>query len=207
MKPRFSLYVRGHTYYCEDTTTGKQASLHTKDEAVALRLLNVKNEAIHHAETNLQIAQVYLQHSDPTLVKWTWQDVMDAMSPLKTGATQIRWNRAMRDMAFDPLRSRKLMETGTQHFLQILNAGTVSTNMFLRRLHNFAVGMLLATVAGAAKAAMAASRAQGNAGNHRRRTRADCRARAQSRNPRLLSAFVASWRLTDGHRRTDRLGY
>ena len=141
MKQRFILYVRGETYYCEDTTNGKQASLKTKDKAVAVRLLNVKNEAVAHAEMNLQIAQVYLQHSDPTLAQRTWQDVMDAMTPLKSGATQIRWNRAMRDSAFDPIRSRKLMETASQHFLQILNAGTVSTNMFLRRLHNFAVGM------------------------------------------------------------------
>ena len=47
----------------------------------------------------------------------------------------------MRDKAFDLIRNRKLMETGAEHFLQVLNTGTISTNMFLRRLHNFAVGM------------------------------------------------------------------
>src|ERR1700690_695648 len=66
---------------------------------------------------------------------------MDAMLPLKTGPTQARWASAMRDKSFDLIRSRKLMETASEHFLQVLNAGTISTNMFLRRLHNFAVGM------------------------------------------------------------------
>jgi integrase len=66
---------------------------------------------------------------------------MDAMAPLKTGPTQRRWTAAMRDKAFDLIRQRKLMETASELFLQVLNSGTVSTNMFLRRLHNFAVGM------------------------------------------------------------------
>ena len=87
---------------------------------------------------NLQIAQVYLQHADPTLAQRTWQDVM---LPLKNGPTQARWASAMRDRAFDLIRSRKLMETASEHFLQVLNAGTISTNMFLRRLHNYATGM------------------------------------------------------------------
>jgi integrase len=66
---------------------------------------------------------------------------MDAMAPLKTGPTQRRRTAAMRDKAFDLIRQRKLMETASELFLQVLNSGTVSTNMFLRRLHNFAVGM------------------------------------------------------------------
>jgi integrase len=82
-----------------------------------------------------------LQHSDPAMAQRTWQNVMDAMTPLKVGTTQARWIAAMRDKAFDLVRNRKLVETGSEHFLQVLNTGTVSTNMFLRRLHNFAVGM------------------------------------------------------------------
>jgi hypothetical protein len=45
---------------------------------------------------NLQIAQAYLQHSDTTLAKRTWQDVMDAMAPLKTGPTLTRWKQNRR---------------------------------------------------------------------------------------------------------------
>jgi integrase len=141
MKQRFILFRRAGIFYCEDTTSGKQTSLRTKSESEAVTLLNIKNEATRQPAMNLQIAQVYLQHADPTLMQRTWRNVMDAMFPLKTGPTQARWKAAMRDKAFDFIRSRKLIETASEHFLQVLNAGTVSTNMFLRRLHNFAVGM------------------------------------------------------------------
>ena len=49
---------------------------------------------------NLQIAQVYLQHADATMAQRTWQDVMDAMFPLKSGPTQARWQSPM-DSMFD----------------------------------------------------------------------------------------------------------
>jgi hypothetical protein len=45
MKPQFILYRRNGTYYSEDTQTGKQQSLRTKDEAAAKALLHSKNEA------------------------------------------------------------------------------------------------------------------------------------------------------------------
>ena len=41
MKQQFIQYRRGEVFYCEDTTTGKQASLRTKDESEAKSLLNV----------------------------------------------------------------------------------------------------------------------------------------------------------------------
>ena len=64
MKQKFLLYLRGQTYYCEDTTTGKQASLQTKDKAVALRLLNARNEARQQPAINLPIACAYLAATD-----------------------------------------------------------------------------------------------------------------------------------------------
>ena len=53
MKNRFILFQHSSVYYCEDTTTGKQASLRTKDKADALRLLHAKNEAAHQPAMNL----------------------------------------------------------------------------------------------------------------------------------------------------------
>jgi integrase len=135
------MFRRGSVFYAEETATGKQTSLRTKDEAEAITLLNTKNEATRQPAMNLQIAQVYLQHADPTMAQRTWQNVMDAMFPLKTGPTQVRWQAAMKDKAYDLIRNRRLIETASEHFLQVLNAGTISTNMFLRRLHNFAIGM------------------------------------------------------------------
>jgi len=66
---RYRLVYRGirDTYYAVDTHTKKRESLGTNNEAEAERLVAIKNEAVQHSEMNLQIAQVYLQHSDPTL--------------------------------------------------------------------------------------------------------------------------------------------
>jgi integrase len=144
MKARYRLIcrgARGGVYYCVDSHTGKRASLNTSNEDAARQVIEAKNQALRQPAINLQIAQAYLQHGDPVMAKRTWQDVMDAMFPLKTGPTQARWKAAMADKAFDLIRTRKLFETASEHFLQVLNSGTVSTNMFLRRLHNFAVGM------------------------------------------------------------------
>ena len=141
MKNRFLLFQRCGVYYSEDTTTGKQVSLRTKDKADAIRLIHVKNEATHQPAMNLQIAQVYLQHSDPALAARTWQQVMEQIAATKSGTTAIRWDCAIRDRAFDMLRHRKLIETTAEHFLAVLRAGSVATNVYLRRVHNFAVNM------------------------------------------------------------------
>lgn len=141
MKSRFSLFRRGGVFYAQDSTTGKQTSLRTKDEGEAQTLLNAKNEALRHADMNLQLAQVYLQHSDPTLAGRTWQHVMEQIIDLKKGPTRERWQYATTDKAFDLIRNRKLLQTTAEHFLAVLKAGSVSTNVYLRRAHNFAIGM------------------------------------------------------------------
>ncbi len=143
MKQRFRLYRRGNSgrYYIHDDMTGKQESLHTSDRPAAIRLLHAKNEAMIQPAMNLQIAQVYLQHGDPALATRTWQHVMEQVASTKTGATKERWDNAIKDEAFNLIRHRKLIETSSEHFLETLKGGTVSTNVFLRRAHNYAIGM------------------------------------------------------------------
>ena len=60
---------------------------------------------------------------------------------LKRRNTQQRYRAAMRDQAFETIRSRPILETHPEHFLRVLERGTVSTNVFLRRIHNFALDM------------------------------------------------------------------
>jgi hypothetical protein len=141
MKHRFILFQRSGIYYCEDTGTGKQASLRTRDRADAQRLLNARNEASHQPAMNLQIAQVYLQHGDPALATRTWQEVIAQIVAAKSGNTQLRWKSVNQDKALDGLRQRRLIETTAEHFMAALNAGTVSTNIYLRRIHHYAVTM------------------------------------------------------------------
>src|SRR5437870_2571923 len=142
MKQRFILYRRSNgMFYWEDTVTRKQASLKTKDEAEALTLLHCKNEAFRQPVLNLRIARTYLSASDPAVAKRTWQVPMDEMTATKTGDTRIRYERAMKDGAFNLIRDLPILETHAEHFLKVLRNGTVCTNVYLRRIHNFALDM------------------------------------------------------------------
>jgi len=141
MKQRYRLFRRGETWYSHDGLDGKQQTLGTKDKSVALRLLNAKNEASQQSSINLQIARVYLTAGDPVAGKRTWQNVMDSMAATKKGSTRTRWDRAMREEPFNLIRELTLFETRAEHFLKALTTGSISTNIFLRRLHNFALDM------------------------------------------------------------------
>lgn len=71
----------------------------------------------------------------------TWQHTLDAIIEMKTGTTRYRWQTAAKDKALDDLRHRVLIETQVEHLLEALRKGTVATNLYLRRAHNFAVDM------------------------------------------------------------------
>jgi integrase len=141
MKHRFILFRRAGVFYCEDTTSRKQVSLRTKDEGEAETLLHAKNESVRQPVLNLQIARTYLTATDPEIAARTWQAVMDEMTQDKKGPTLIRYQRAMADKAFDLIRDTPILETQSVQLLKAMRAGTVATNVFLRRIHNFAVGM------------------------------------------------------------------
>jgi integrase len=142
MKQRYHVFRRENgIYYPLDTLTRKRNSLNTADREEARRFQNALNEACKQPAINLQIAQVYLQHSDPDYAKRTWQHVMDEMGRNKSGSTKKRWDVAMKDKAFDLFRDLALIKTQAEHFFEALHKGTVSTNVFLRRVQNFALDM------------------------------------------------------------------
>lgn len=143
MKQRYRLYLRKKTrrYYIHDEVTGKQDSLHTSDRATAVRLLHSRNEAEQQPAVNLQIPRAYLAATDPQISTRTWQYVMDEMAKLKTGETKRRWLVAVKDKALDSVRHFPVLETRAEHFLRVLETGKVSTNVYLRRIHNFALDM------------------------------------------------------------------
>ena len=142
MKLRYRLFLRRKSvYYAFDDTTKTFASLKTKDKAEANRLLMAMNEAGKQPAMNLSLARVYLRHSDPMVSVRTWQNVLEEIIGIKSGPTQARWKSAAKDKAFDLIRNRVLIETQGEHLLAVLRTGTVSTNAFLRKIHNFAVDM------------------------------------------------------------------
>jgi integrase len=142
MQTRFRLFRRASgVFYVEDTTTLRQESLKTKDKTTAQRLFQAKNAADEQPALNLQLARTYLAASDPEVAKRTWRVAMDAVVTTKSGATRDRWERAVKDHAFDRIRDVRILETRAEHLLAVLDDGTVATNVFLRRLHNFALDM------------------------------------------------------------------
>jgi integrase len=142
MKNRFRVFRRGWgTYYCEDLVTKSQITLKTRNKDEAFRLVAAKNETEDAPAFSLHLARVYWKAGDPTAAKRTWQNVMDEIPKLKTGATKIRWLTAIKDKAMDSIRDRVVLETQPEQFLKVLEDGSVSTNIYLRRIHNFAMDM------------------------------------------------------------------
>ncbi|MCP5521867.1 MAG: tyrosine-type recombinase/integrase [Verrucomicrobiales bacterium] len=140
MKPRYRIYRRQRgVFYLYDRQTGSRESLQTANERTAIRLLHARNEAQQQPLINRQIARAYLAASDPQIGHRTWQVVMEEVAKTKRGVTRERWLRAAKDHAFDSIRNLVLFETQADHLLHVLEEGTVSTNVFLRRMHNFAV--------------------------------------------------------------------
>jgi hypothetical protein len=132
---------RGDTFYCVDKLTGKRTSLNTGNEDDARQIIEAKNQAERQPAINLQIAKAYLAGTDSGITTRTWQHVLDAMIESKKGENQARWKRAAKEKALDLIRSQVIVETKSEALLKVLQMGTVSTNVHLRKLHNFALDM------------------------------------------------------------------
>src|SRR5437867_4294203 len=144
MKKRFRLIrrgVRGGKFYCVDTLTGKRTSLQTPDEQEATEIVAAKNQALRQPALNLHIAKAYLAGSDSGISTRTWQDALNAIVDTKLGETKVRWTRAAKEKALDLIRDKIIVETQAEQLLRVLQSGTVSTNVHLRKLHNFCLDM------------------------------------------------------------------
>jgi integrase len=142
MKNRYRVFRRGWgTYYCEDLVTKQQTTLKTRDKEEAHRLVAARNETEDAPAFSLHLARVYWKAGDPAAARRTWQHVMAEIPKLKTGETQHRWLTAIRDKALDAIRNMVVLETQAEHFLKVLENGSISTNIYLRRIHNFALDM------------------------------------------------------------------
>src|SRR5438552_3983956 len=144
MKTRYRLIrrgVRGGGFYCVDNNTGKRTSLRTGSEDEARQIVEAKNQAERQPVLNLQIAKAYLAGTDNGITTRTWQHAIEALTATKQGANRERWLRVVKDRALAPLLPRVIIETPGELLLRVLQTGTVSTNVYLRRLHNFCVDM------------------------------------------------------------------
>jgi integrase len=141
MSNRYRLFRRDGVYYIHDAKTGKQQSLRTREKKEALRVLNAHGEAQVQPSINLLIARAYLHANDPAYVTRSWSDVINEIISLKKGETQYRWKTVAKDPALAAIKPCIVTNTTAQLFLNALKEGTVSTNVYLRRIHNFALDM------------------------------------------------------------------
>jgi integrase len=140
VKKKYRMFLRGSVYWVQDNFTRKQTSLGVKDKDEAEQLLQAKNEAHRQPIINLQIARAYLSVSDPKAATRTWGDVMRHIVDQKHGETKHRWETAIKDKALSHLHALKILDTIAEDFWLALNFKKVSTNVYLRRIHNFALG-------------------------------------------------------------------
>lgn len=140
---KYRVFQRGSgVWYLQDRESGEQQSLRTRDKTEATRLLNAKNEAVYQpAAINLQLARAYISASDSKLGTRDWQEVMERVVAMKHGETHRRWAVAIKDKNFDCIRKLPVLETRADHFLKVLSDGKTSSNVYLRRIHNFALAM------------------------------------------------------------------
>jgi integrase len=149
MQDRYRLYRRDNgIYYLEDVSAKKQESLRTKNRSAALGLVAARNQASQQPALNLALARTYLLGRSPELVSRTWADVIADVEKGYHGATLDRWQRFAKSPPLHSLHNIPLLETEASHLLTVLRhprAGT-SCNVWLRRLHNYALdlGWLLA---------------------------------------------------------------
>jgi hypothetical protein len=66
---------------------------------------------------------------------------MENIVAKKTDETRRRWETAIKDRNFDCIRNLRVAETRPEHFDRALADGKVFTNVYLRRIHNHALGM------------------------------------------------------------------
>jgi len=142
MSQRYRKFKRGWgMYYAYDNSTGNSVSLKTRVRAEAEQKVNAMNETERQPGISLGLARVYLNATDPKLATRTWQEVMEHIVEKKTDETRRRWEVAIKDRNFDCIRNLAVAETRPEHFDRVLADGKVSTNVYLRRIHNHALGM------------------------------------------------------------------
>jgi len=141
MKDRYRLVRRGNQFYAVDRHNLSRQSLNTDDERSARRILAAKNESAQQTNLNLALGRTYLSAHDPVIIKRTWQDVMTVFCERGKEQSIARRQRAVKGAAFVFLKNKRLVETTADDFRRVLAMGGSAVNLFLRCLHNLALGL------------------------------------------------------------------
>ena len=96
--PDFTVAIKatGITFTTRRPANRKVCSLVT-GLALTLGFSSQKTKRLLQPAMNLQIAQVYLQHGDPTMSRRTWQNVMERIISINGVPPRERWDYAIKD--------------------------------------------------------------------------------------------------------------
>ena len=132
---RYRLFRRASgMYYQQDTTSGVQVSLRTKEKHAAQEKLRAANESLAQPHLNLDLARIYLRAHDSAISQRTWAEVMAAYSERGRDSSRERCRRAFAGRDFDPIRRLLLINTKAEDLLRVLATGKASVNHYLRRV-------------------------------------------------------------------------
>jgi len=140
-KQRFWLYRRAGVFYLHDSETGVRESLATRRKQEAEQIRTLRNLSAARPVVGMSLAKACLTSQDPKLPARTWQDVMDEFCRRGQEQTQAHRRRVARRSPQNRLKNMKLVETTADDLINVLRAGGVMTNTFVRCLHNLAVGL------------------------------------------------------------------
>lgn len=96
-------------------------------------MIHAANKKERTPMINRQIGLIYLASTDPDVLTRTWNDVMVSYCESRKldGASLDRLQRAGRAKEVAPLLNKKIIDTKPEEFLQYLNLGGVSVNVYL----------------------------------------------------------------------------
>src|SRR5436853_5923669 len=141
MKNKYRTHRREGIYYIEDTETGQQTSLRTRDSKEAETLKDAHNAAARDAALAVAIGAAYFSNRDPEVKTRTWRTVFDEFVRRgKKQSTRDRRTRALRSPDFDPIRNKRIVETTSSDFDAVLKDRKASVIHNLRVIHNLARG-------------------------------------------------------------------
>jgi integrase len=131
-------------FYAENSHK-ERVSLRTRNRGVAEDILRGHKASVEKPNFAYKVALAYLGETDPEASSRTWLDVIDAFIKRSTaGPTRLRLETAKKDKAFQKILKLNLLQDRPRQsglFFEALNAGGISTNIYLRRFHNFALDM------------------------------------------------------------------
>jgi integrase len=123
----------------------ERVSLRTRNRATAEEIVRGHKAAVEKPNFAYRVALAYLGETDPDAQTRTWLDVIDAyIKRSAPGPTRNRLETAKKDKALQKILKLNVLQDRPRQaglFFEALNSGRISTNVFLRRFHNFALDM------------------------------------------------------------------